>query len=110
MDGSVEEIEYHMIYGFPCYSYCRQARDAIALDQKEQRWSKHCLIMRMRWAVFKGGREDEVMLLHELAAEGFRSILSERQKRPGKHCLCVLRDPEVKCMLNPVYRNELKDK
>ena len=47
-------------------------------------------------AVFKGGREDVVMLLHELAAEGI-PVYSFGRDRSGLETLFMrITDPEVK--------------
>ena len=63
-------------------------------------------------AVFKGGREDEVMLLHELAAEGI-PVYSFGRDRSRPETLFMLpfrmsfQEVKEHLHMNMVHRNEL---
>ena len=95
MDGSVEEIEYHMITASPLVIHTAgRQEDAIALIRKNEMVETLSYNENEIRAVFKGGREDEVMLLHELAAEG---IPVYSFGRSGLETLFMrITDPEVK--------------
>ena len=97
MDGSVEEIEYHMITASPLVIHTAgRQEDAIALIRKNEMVETLSYNENEIRAVFKGGREDEVMLLHELAAEGI-PVYSFGRDRSGLETLFMrITDPEVK--------------
>ena len=97
MDGSVEEIEYHMITASPLVIHTAgRQEDAIALFRKNEMVETLSYNENEIRAVFKGGREDEVMLLHELAAEGI-PVYSFGRDRSGLETLFMrITDPEVK--------------
>lgn len=97
MDGSVEEIEYHMITASSLVIHTAgRQEDAIALIRKNEMVETLSYNENEIRAVFKGGREDEVMLLHELAAEGI-PVYSFGRDRSGLETLFMrITDPEVK--------------
>ena len=97
MDGSVEEIEYHMITASPLVIHTAgRQEDAIALIRKNEMIETLSYNENEIRAVFKGGREDEVMLLHELVAEGIPVCSFGRDKSGLETLFMRITDPEVK--------------
>ena len=97
MDGSVEEIEYHMITASPLVirteGHQEEALTLIRQNELVETLSYNESEIR---AVFKGGREDEMILLHRLV-EADIPVYSYGRDRSGLETLFMqITDPEVK--------------
>ena len=97
MDGSVDEIEYHMITASPLViRTAGRQEDAIRLIRQNEMVETLSYNENEIQAVFKGGREDEVMLLHELMAADIPVYSFVRDRSSLETLFMQITDREVK--------------
>ena len=97
MDGSVDEIEYHMITASPLViRTAGRQEDALSIIRQNEMVETLSYNENEIQAVFKGGREDEIMLLHALMAADV-PVYSFGRDRSGLETLFMqITDREVK--------------
>ena len=97
MDGSVDEIEYHMITASPLViRTAGRQEDAIRLIRQNEMVETLSYNENEIQAVFKGEREDEIMLLHELMAADIPVYSFGRDRSSLETLFMQITDREVK--------------
>ena len=97
MEGSVDEIEYHMITASPLViRTAGRQEDAIRLIRQNEMVETLSYNENEIQAVFKGEREDEVMLLHELMAADIPVYSFGRDRSSLETLFMQITDREVK--------------
>ena len=97
MDGSVDEIEYHMITASPLViRTAGRQEDAIRLIRHNEMVETLSYNENEIQAVFKGGREDEIMLLQELMAADIPVYSFGRDRSSLESLFMQITDREVK--------------
>ena len=97
MEGSVDEIEYHMITASPLViRTAGRQEDAIRLIRHNEMVETLSYNENEIQAVFKGEREDEVMLLHELMAADIPVYSFGRDRSSLETLFMQITDREVK--------------
>ena len=97
MDDSVDEIEYHMITASPLViRTAGRQEDAIRLIRHNEMVETLSYNENEIQAVFKGGREDEIMLLQELMAADIPVYSFGRDRSSLESLFMQITDREVK--------------
>lgn len=97
MDGSVDEIEYHMITASPLViRTAGRQEDAIRLIRHNEMVETLSYNENEIQAIFKGGREDEIMLLHELMVADIPVYSFGRDRSSLETLFMQITDREVK--------------
>ena len=97
MDGSVDEIEYHMITASPLViRTAGRQEDAIRLIRQNEMVETLSYNENEIQAVFNGEREDEIMLLHELMAADIPVYSFGRDRSSLETLFMQITDREVK--------------
>ena len=97
MEGSVDEIEYHMITASPLViRTAGRQEDAIRLIRQNEMVETLSYNENEIQAVFKGEREDEIMLLHELMAADIPVYSFGRDRSSLETLFMQITDREVK--------------
>ena len=97
MDGSVDEIEYHMITASPLViRTAGRQEDAIRLIRHNEMMETLSYNENEIQAIFKGGREDEIMLLHELMVADIPVYSFGRDRSSLETLFMQITDREVK--------------
>ncbi|MGN0203913.1 MAG: ABC transporter ATP-binding protein [Coprococcus sp.] len=97
MDGSVEEIEHHMLTAAPLVvKTMEKMQEAIELIRENPLVETLSYSESEIRAVFNGGREDEVMLLRRLMASDIPVYTFKRDNGNLETLFMQITDPEVK--------------
>lgn len=96
MDGSVEDIEYHMITASPLViRTAGKQEEALTLIRQNEMVETLSYNENEIRAVFKGGREDEVLLLHQLTEANIPVYSFGRDKSGLETLFMQITAPEV---------------